>query len=379
MSANKKWIDFKTIKQEASFEQVLAHYQIGFKSGDSDFKVTCPFHDDSKPSCSINPKKKIFQCFSCSAKGNILDFVCQMEDTTSLRTGAKVLQSIIGETNVVPIKQSTAKKRDFAADFETGLYPPEDEIEDELRPEVIPEGYIYIGNGKLQHVKKTLAQCNENHKENGVIDFQLKLDHEHTDLQMHEWFTTKTAKRYGIGVANRGIMKGRICFPIRNKYSELVAYAGRWPNDDIPEGEGKYKLPKGFQKSLELYLFSEHFGEHSDPEGTIIIVEGYWGAVMLSQAGYPAVAIMGRKISQEQINLITSTYSITNAIVVMDGDEPGREAEPEIVLALSRILPTRCISLEDGTSVDQDISNLAPYLKDIMSGDIVAERIGLKL
>lgn len=367
MSAQKKWIDFKTVKNEANFGQVLSHYNIKFEAGQGDFKISCPFHDDNKPSCSINPKKKIFQCFGCSAKGNILDFVCQMENT-NLREGAKILESITGGSNVIPINEKIHQESmDSVVDIVTGeeiFY--DTETHDEFRPDVIPEGYVYIGNGKLEHIGRRVVAKNSGQKNNPVISFQLKLDYENPDLQMHDWFTPDIAKKYGIGFANKGIMKGRICFPIRNQYGELVAYAGRWPGDDIPEGEGKYKLPKDFQKSLELYLFSDHFGEHSKPQNTIIFVEGFWGAVMLSHAGFPAVAIMGRNISQEQLDLIEKTTSITNAIVVMDGDEPGRNAEPEIVLSLSRILPTRCLSLDEGVSVDDGIENMSNDLQAIM-------------
>jgi hypothetical protein len=45
-------------------------------------------------------------------------------------------------------------------------------------------------------------------------------------------------------------MAGRVCIPIENANEELVAYAGR--DEDLPKGEEKYKLPKGFHKALEL-------------------------------------------------------------------------------------------------------------------------------
>jgi DNA primase len=62
-------------------------------------------------------------------------------------------------------------------------------------------------------------------------------------------------ERFGLGFCARGSMAGRVAIPIENVEGELVAYAGRWVGTDaeLPAGEEKYKLPKGFQKSLELW------------------------------------------------------------------------------------------------------------------------------
>src|SRR4051794_7916918 len=53
---------------------------------------------------------------------------------------------------------------------------------------------------------------------------------------------------FGLDFCSRGSMAGRICIPIHNEHGELVAYAGRWPGDDVPEGQEGYKVPAEFQK-----------------------------------------------------------------------------------------------------------------------------------
>jgi hypothetical protein len=48
---------------------------------------------------------------------------------------------------------------------------------------------------------------------------------------------------------------------------DFVAYAGRWPGEDVPEGEGKYKLPPKFLHRLEegsaTLCLSKVFGQPS--------------------------------------------------------------------------------------------------------------------
>ena len=38
-------------------------------------KAICPFHDDNKPSLSIKPEMQIFKCFTCEAKGGVIQFI----------------------------------------------------------------------------------------------------------------------------------------------------------------------------------------------------------------------------------------------------------------------------------------------------------------
>ena len=39
----------------------------------------CPFHEERTPSFSVNPVDKLYYCFGCGAKGDVIDFVRQTE------------------------------------------------------------------------------------------------------------------------------------------------------------------------------------------------------------------------------------------------------------------------------------------------------------
>lgn len=74
------WVKFETVRENLDFAEVLAHFGIQMKTnGQDQVKIHCPFHDDSNPSCGVNLSKKLFQCWSCKAKGNVLDFYARME------------------------------------------------------------------------------------------------------------------------------------------------------------------------------------------------------------------------------------------------------------------------------------------------------------
>ena len=55
--SRKQWIDFTAVREALDFPTVLSHYGIDTPSGQNQFKVHCPFHEDSTPSCSISAIK----------------------------------------------------------------------------------------------------------------------------------------------------------------------------------------------------------------------------------------------------------------------------------------------------------------------------------
>jgi DNA primase len=124
---------------------------------------------------------------------------------------------------------------------------------------------------------------------------------------------------FGIGYASKGIMRGCIAIPIHNAGGELVAYAGRRLKPHLIREHGKYKFPKGFHKSVELYNL--HRARDHLSRG-LILVEGFFGAIHVSEAGFPnVVAAMGSELSPWQAELIADAPEV---IVLFDGDEAGR-------------------------------------------------------
>ena len=60
-----------------------------------------------------------------------------------------------------------------------------------------------------------------------------------------------------MGFAGRGVMKGRIAIPIHDEYGQLIAYAGRWAANPVPDEESRYKLPEGFISRRSYTIFIE--------------------------------------------------------------------------------------------------------------------------
>ena len=140
--------------------------------------------------------------------------------------------------------------------------------------------------------------------------------------------------------------------PIHNARGELVAYAGRWLGNEPPEGEGKYKLPPGFHKSLEI--FNVHRAKACAREHGLVIVEGYFDVMRLYQSGVcHAVAIMGSSLSEAQEQLILEAVGPRGRVTLcFDGDESGQAATQVVLDRLSQHVFVRAVKLDDGVQPD---------------------------
>lgn len=170
------------------------------------------------------------------------------------------------------------------------------------------------------------------------------IDHAH-DYLKKRGIKSETAQAFGVGfyAGKSSVIKDpyRIVIPIRNQTGELVAYVG-WSLD--LELKDKYHFPAGFHKTLELFNLHRVTGD------TAIILEGFFGAMKVWQAGFPnVVALMGRTLSEAQEELLARFKRI---VLMLDPDAPGREAQAEMVPRLTAHHFVRSVNLPDGKQPD---------------------------
>lgn len=122
------YIDFAFVKENASFERVLAHYNLETCGTGPQRSICCPFHPDKRPSCRVELDKKIWHCFACEAHGNVLEFVARQEgDAADLRSAALKLAEICGIATAASRGKPAAKGRQAA--------PHSRKVADEPKPQ----------------------------------------------------------------------------------------------------------------------------------------------------------------------------------------------------------------------------------------------------
>jgi DNA primase len=295
------WVDFAAVKRVVSLETVLRHYQVqGLRRRRNRLQGRCPIHrGEREDSFRVDLDKNVFHCFSCQAEGNVLDFVAAMEQC-SIRDAALRLQ------------------RWFSVGVPDRWWAP-------------------TGNAQLVRKKEGF---------NPPLRFALtNVDHAHRYLA-ERGIDRATAVEFGVGFyARPGLMSGRIVIPIHNGRGEIVAYAGRASDGGVP----KYKLPTGFHKSFELFNLHRVLAAGHK---TVIVVEGYFDCMRVHQAGFPGVvALMGASLSAPQESTLLERFD--RVILLLDGDETGREGSRTIAARLSGRCSLATVELPDGTQPDQ--------------------------
>lgn len=293
-------LDFALIRRTARFDAVLSHYGLRvIGRGDQRF-ISCPFHDEKTPSCSVNYGKRIFHCFGCGAKGTIIDFVAKMER--------------------IPLREAAAKLVKWC-------------------------GRSASGGSQAVQDPATLGPGGDTVLCNPPIKEPLALDPDHPYLAARG-LSREAIAEFGLGFRSNGWMRGRICIPIHDDAGNLVAYAGRWANDPVPTGLPRYVLSRGFRKRCVL------FGLNRLPDTDhIVLVEGYWSVIRLHGLRLPGACLMGRSMSEEQLELLKQRH-IRSILLMMDRDEPGRCAREQLAIKLTHSFYVRAPELGNGEKPD---------------------------
>jgi DNA primase len=304
MNAQKDWVDFRAIKQAVSMQAVLDRYGINWlRKNKDELRGRCPIHKgDGERSFHVSTAKSVFQCFSCKARGNVLDFVAAMEQC-SIRDAALKLKDWfkVGESGQPSAAPATMKAH-------------------ELEP--APVGPI-----------------------NPPLSFELRVDHTH-EYGASRGLLLETLELFGAGLClSKGMFAGRFIIPLHNPGGELVGYAGR----SLDGSEPKYLFPssaKGFYKSHLL------FGFHRVAPATkqIILVEGFFATMYLWQIALPTLGLFGSSLSKEQEAMIAGRFD--RVLLLFDGDDAGRTATDTCLARLGKRIWIRAVSLPDGVQPD---------------------------
>jgi len=299
---------FQSLKQ-IPIDQVLARYGVKLRpAGPHTLYGACPLPThtsrQSRESFSVNLSRRVWACHSASCMaarggrigGHAIDLVAIME-RCGLRQAGLRLQDWFGvrATDPPPVKESARTSAPTACNP--------------------PLGFTLQG-----------------------------IDTGHPYLEQRGIFPA-TARLFGVGMyRGNGFLAGRCVIPIRDENSRLVAYAGRAVHGEAP----RYRFPSGFRKSNLLFNLdrARHTGARN-----VIVVEGFFDALKVHQAGHAVVALMGTSFSQRQSELMTGHFA--RVTLLLDGDEPGRRAAEIIAQSLLLKMPVDKTDLPKGVQPDQ--------------------------
>jgi DNA primase len=326
------WVSFDEIKKVVTLQMAIEHYGVQLRHVNATTlrgKCPLPSHgsEKSKESFTATLSKGVGGAWACQSQscikargrvgGNVLDFVAAMERC--------------------PVRDAAIKLQTWflvlAAGSGTGSIGKE------------PAAKVFAGKEPENDLvsKKEIGGGVEG-ESNKPLTFNLQnIDHAHAYLE-ERGVSVEIAQKFGVGFfPGKGSMQGRIVIPIHNPKGELVAYAGR----SIDGSEPRYKFPAGFHKSRELYNV-----HRVREEVSVVLVEGFFDCMKVTEAGFPCVALMGSTMSDAQEELVREHFA--HVVVMLDGDEAGRGAAEGIAERLRRIVyQVDAVALSEGVQPDQ--------------------------
>ncbi|WP_033159767.1 DNA primase [Mycoplasmoides alvi] len=311
------------LKKKIDIVQVIGQYLNLQKKGNN-FWAICPFHSDTRPSLSISPFKKLFNCFSCNTKGDVFNFIQLYKNISYDKALIEVCELVgINDENLIFFKKNNS-------------YSEEN------------QKYYQINNLALKFFQLSLANIN-------AVEINNYLKKRKFKKELIEYFSIGCAldknsdlcdallesnnlgfninmtdlKNIGLAVKDKektNFFINRIIFPIYDEYDNIVAFSGRSVIDDI--NIPKYKnteTTKIFKKDEILYNYNKI--NKINNLNSIYVCEGYMDVIALHSIGINnAVALMGLNLSDHHIKLIKKIKEIKEVIIALDNDKPGIEA-----------------------------------------------------
>ncbi len=249
--------------------------------------VRCPFHGggtEKTPSCSLSRMKPVFFCHSCGKSGHITKYLRELG--APIDAAKKIVERLNYDYSEFGGKTRTA--------IFSGLNP--------YRGKFILDDDI-LDNWRLKPEQLTAAG-----------------------------FKERTLRHFEVGMDFR---TGRITYPIRNIYGDLVGVSGRTVMEG---GDGpRYKIYSA--KDLAFYGIDANYSTEAikgavlwhahlvfpiafHTRAPMVVVEGFKAAMWVWQMGYHnVVALIGSHLTRLQAELLARTAS--DIILFLDNNSAG--------------------------------------------------------
>jgi len=315
----------KKVIEKASIVDIVSHYLPLVKTG-KNFKAVCPFHEDTNPSLTVSPDKKIFKCFVCGTGGNAITFVQKYENTSFRDAIRRVCEiSHINIPELDALKMSEKKTNPLQKEFDALAF-----ISKFYQVVLSSEG----GSDALNYI--TNRFITEEQVRKFKIGFSPTNGTETIKMFGAKNLSLKTLEDVGVAVTINGEMadrfNSRVVFSIMDSNGDVVGFSGRTlsTNKEISKYLNSPESPV-FLKSKILYNYSE-IKRVVAIKKHVYITEGFMDVIALDRFGIPAVATMGTSLSSDHLKLLRTLKCEIK--VLMDGDNAGRLAS----LKISRLL-----------------------------------------
>jgi DNA primase len=285
---------YEEIKHSVKIGEVLRRY--GYPTFDREsYRIPCPIHRGRDANFSVSERDGLWNCFSvCGRGGSVIDLVAALDDITIPEAVKKLREDF----QLTPIQAGAMVAREYKSKSERLVSFNKTESSEIETPELtwLEEGY--------------------------------------------RGFNARTISHWGLARTEEGVF-----IPLVDSRGRLCSYAIRRNN-----GNPKYDNAKGTSKCMPFGLFENK--QDIINQGFAWVVEGQLDAIALWQKGHRnVIALMGSSMTEQQAMLILAVTS--SLVLVMDGDEAGRNASAKIKRQWSNVFDIAIFNLPEGVDPDE--------------------------
>lgn len=313
------------------------------------FVGLCPFHQEKTPSFSVNAERQFYHCFSCKAGGDVFKYVMETE-----KVGFLEAVELLSRRAGIPVPERRAGERSKRAPLLEALDAAASAYEQWLGdPSAGAGARAYLERRGI--ARETQREFRLGFAPPGWDNLVPRLRGRFADEVLLE------ARLAGRKEGARSIydwFRNRLMVPLVAPGGSVVGFGARAMGDDTP----KYlNSPESAVYHKGQFLFAlEQAKRHLDADGEVIVVEGYFDAIALHQAGIRnVVATSGTALTADQARLLRR--HVRAVALTYDGDSAGQEAMlRSLGVLLAEGLDVVVVELPPGDDPDTFVRKAGP-------------------
>lgn len=332
----------QTIRDQTDIISVVSIY-LALKKTGQNYVGVCPFHDEKTPSFSVSPAKQFFHCFGCGIGGDVFRFFMQIEGVSF----PQALKQLADRAGIpMPVRPTTTRSSEV-------------ESEKEALVRINQAAAAYFHHNLLHRPEGQFARAylfNRGILQETIGAFEMGFALPSWDgLIRHfgERFSIRLLEKAGLVVSRErngyyDRFRGRLMFPIKDLKGEIIAFGGRVINGDQPKYLNSPETPL-YSKGKNLFALDRVRG---NSEKVIVLVEGYFDAIVAHQAGVQnVVATLGTALTLEHLYLLKRLCQ--KVVVIFDPDAAGMRATLRAAALFGEMgLPAEAVALPEGEDPD---------------------------
>lgn len=331
------------IKTRLRIEDVVGRY-VELRPMGNRLVAPCPFHQETKPSFSVNPEGGFYYCFGCQASGDVIEFYRSINglefgeavDALAQEAGIAVRRRGAERTSNGPSRTTCLEMHALAMTFfqrtlasDRGRGAREYVVGRGIAPEIVERFLLGWAPAAWSDLRDYLRS-----KGFGV------------EVQEQAGLVSKSSKG-----TYYDRFRERLIFPIMNLSGQAIAFGGRaLADDDGPKYLNSSETPI-YTKGEHLYGLYQARRAVSHTK-RVLLTEGYVDVLSLHQFGFEnSCGVLGTALTKEQVHRLSGLAGQVD--LVFDGDGAGRKAALRSAeMILTQGLACRVLCLPDGEDVD---------------------------